>query len=758
MQKTIIILSFALTLCIPLHAAAVQTAEGTEKENQSELFQAWFSRAFGVRVGHTADGRIVPQKLPALAEQAASWYRCNGRLGRPLAEIPAYAEVKGDFLFMELDFSAAWPGAEFAKRHVVYYLGNENPYVLVADQIQGADNDFWTMQLPLPDETVPVNWDIKLNDADRRADLLAGLNNEFQPEIELNKPVSGYAKAKSGSQMLLARLLTASNNEADKYADSMSPMNIRIQGGRKWLTTECRATAPRIKFIIMPFIQNRDELPQTIISETSTRLDWYRKSHQYMFFPQPGGSLALMLKQKEGGRLNKLAFRMEYEEEKRPTGELVAAYDFESLSDDKVRDQVNGFDAAIERGRLVDGLAGKSIYLGYPDRPQRNKVDAGIIIPEAIRQKLNTGHLTISFWYKSPMGQAKGDKKSWMWPIGEIMRGREFLDTGFFSVGHSHYSLAPSTKGFNAAWQERADSGELPPGKWNHLVFTMQELDADKFLYRYEVYVNGIIRTSRELGPRKKQQLCKTWNQVGGPIKVGNLWGSIDNLMLFNFPLSEEEILDIYDKQLEKQVSYYSCDALGPGGEVASDPAGDYPEDAILNNQWVEERTFAGCAKQASLVPGVKGNAISLKAGLTIPEKALWDLSQGAFTFSFYFKYYGKGTKILNVDGGAVRLDIAWNKFHGAIGNQWEDQYLGYKDNEVAPDVWHHLALAYDKRTMKMFLDGNLLYDRPMASSVGINFSAPITLGGNCEIDEINIYNYAVDVQEVKNLAEYLPK
>ena len=104
----------------------------------------------------------------------------------------------------------------------------------------------------------------------------------------------------------------------------MSPMNIRVQDGQKWLTTEVRSKAPAIKFALMPFTQNRDELPQTIISNNSTRMDWYKKSHQYMFFPKPDGSMALMLKDKEKGKLNKLAFRMEFKEVERPKGELVA--------------------------------------------------------------------------------------------------------------------------------------------------------------------------------------------------------------------------------------------------------------------------------------------------------------------------------------------------------------------------------------------------------------------------------------------------
>ncbi len=722
---------------------------------ETSPFDHWMAHVFGVRVERSEEGLLRAEKLPNLPEAASAWYLCNGREGNALSQVPIDAVARGDFLWISFDLSAAWPGAQSVKRHVMIYWGDGTRYALVADEIRGSEQGFWTMRLPLPEETVPVNWEIDLKDAGHRADLLAGLEGEFRPDVALNKPVSGYAQAKSGSRMLLARLISRAEG-ANRYADRMSPMNIRLQNGRKWLTTEAAGKALSTKFLLLPFTQNRDELPQTILSQTSTRLDWYKRSHEYMFFPEANGDLAMLLKEKRGATLTKFGFRMDYQERERPQGELVAAYDFENWVDDTATDRVGGFDAKVERGRLVEGLQGRSVYLGYPDRPDRNAVPAGIQIPASIRERLRSGHLTISFWYKSPLGQAKGARDRWMWPIGETMRGRKYLDTGFFEVGHTHYKMDPVTKGFNAAWQERAASGDLPPGKWNHLVFTVQELDPSAFLYRYEVYVNGIIRTSRELGPMKDLRHCKTLGETPGPLKVGNVWGTLDNLMVFNYPLSEEEIMALYERQLEKEVSYYACDTMEAEDQVPSDPAGTYPEDSILNNRWVEERSFAGTANGASLIPGVNGKALQLQTGIEIPEKALWDLSQGAFTFSFYFKYSGKGTKLLNVEGGGVRLDIQNNRLHGAIDNQWEDKYLGYKEAEIAPDVWHHVVLAYDKRRMKLYLDGALLYDRPMASADGIQFAKPILLGGNCAIDEIHIYNYAIDPEKIRELAAYL--
>lgn len=737
-------------LLAPIATHAVEAAP----EDTPGIFEKWLPKAFGIELVRNADGRMGVKKLPGLPEMASNWYRCNGSPGKPVSDVPVFSEVRDNFLFLELDFSATWPNAKHAKRHVVYYLGEDEPYAIVWDEIKSESNDFWTMQLPIPEETTPVNWQINFLDSDREADLLAGVEGEFNPEIALNKPVSGYAKAKSGSQMLLARLLKA-NPMPNHYADKMSPMNIHIQNGRKTLTTEVQSRDPSIAFALVPYVQARGILPTTIISKTGLRMDWPKKSHQFETVPLENGSIALMIKDKRGPEIKRVAFRTEFNEIERPKGELVAAYHFESLNGDVVKDRVGGFDAQVERGKLVDGLEGQSLYLGFPDRPERKAVPAGITIPESIRQKLNTGHLTIAFWYKPPMGQARSGKDNWMWPIGEIMRGRQYLDTGLFNATHSHFNMGPHTKGFNAAWQPRAGGDGVEPGKWNHLVFVMQEVDPSEYKYRFELYVNGTLRATEILGPISKNR--KTWNEIKGPIKVGNLWGTMDNLQIYNNPLSEDEVVAMYESELEKQVSYYSCDRIEADATVASVPEGNYPRDEILNNKWVPESTFAATAKGAESVPGVKGNALSLgKDGLSIPDKALWDLSQGAFTLSFYFKYTGKGCKIFNTKG--IRLDINNNKLHGAVGHEWEDKYLGYKEATVPPDKWHHMVLSYDKLRMVMYLDGKLLYDRPMASKVGINFMDSIVLGGNCEIDEIHIFNHAIEKQEAVSLASNLPK
>lgn len=752
-----IIVSCLLLLCAMISPAlSAESANPPENTRVANIFDDWLVRAFGVDLERSADGKITAKARPDLPELASAWYRRNGKLGEPLTSVPIETLQNGNFLLLSFDFSAAWPDVEVAKRHVIYYLGKPTIYALIQDEIQSSSIDFWTMQLQVPDELVPVNWDINLQDTDRRADLLAALEGDFNPEIELNKPVSGYAKSKSGTQMLLARLLKV-NEMAEKEADKMSPMNIRIQDGQKWLTTEVRSSAPAIQFALIPYIQNRDEVPMAILSENALRLEWFAQSHRFTYFPKDDGNLEFMLAERSKDELNQYGFGMDFIEVKRPEGRLVASYDFESLDGGLLMDQTGSFNATVERGKLVDGLQGKSIYLGYPDRPERSRVAAGITIPSAIRQELTNGHLSISFWYKSPMGQGRQRPDNFAWPMGDAMRDRQYLDTGLFRVGHTHWQLNPNTRGFNAAWQERAESGSLVPGKWNHLVFSVQELDAEKFLYQYDVYVNGVIRTSRELGPISDLKNARRIDGFDSPILIGNVWGTLDNLAIYNYPLGEDEILDLYEEQLQKKVSYYSCNELIDGSRVESVPVGDSPEDQILNNHWVPERSFAGTAKDAELVPGVKGKALALKKdGLQIPEKAMWDLSQGAFTYAFYFKYSGRGSSILNTSG--IRLDINHNKFHGAIGNDWEDKYLGDKERIIEPDIWHHIVLAYDRREMVMYLNGEELYRRPMASKEGINFSDTIKIGGNCIIDEVHMYNYAINESEVKELSAHLPQ
>ncbi len=371
MRKIIIMSLFMLMASVVFCA---KKNEG-ERKYSERIFDKWLSQAFGFEVSRDSAGKLNTREMPELAARANDWIRINGQPAGKAGAVRSSVKQQVDFLLLDLDLAGTYPGLEYARRTIIYYTG-ENPYVLVSDNFRSSKPEFWEWRLQVPDVTVPVNWNINFPDSDRQADLLAALDGEFVPDVGLNKPVSGYAKTTPGCQMLLARLLKANDHRLEEVPQP-SPMNICRNADRKWLSTESRSDSPDFKILLMPYVQNQDETPHALISKNSVRLDWYKRSHIYTFFPQPDGKMNIMIMDKNGDKIGKFAFGMEYIEDKRPVGKLVASYDFGKLENDSVEDKIGGFTAKIENGRLVDGLEGKSLYLGEP-KERKNPVNSTI--------------------------------------------------------------------------------------------------------------------------------------------------------------------------------------------------------------------------------------------------------------------------------------------------------------------------------------------------------------------------------------------
>lgn len=725
-----------------------------EKKYSERIFDKWLSQAFGFEVSRDSAGKLNTREMPELAARAKDWIRINGQSAGKAGAVRSSVKQQGDFMLIDHDLAGTYHGLVYARRAIIYYTG-ENPYVLVSDNFRSSKPEFWEWRLPVPVETVPVNWNINFPDSDREADLLAALDGEFVPDVGLNKPVSGYSKTTPGCQMLLARLLKC-NDQRLKGVPQPSPMNICQDAYGKWLSAESRSDSPDFKILLMPYLQNQDELPHALISKNSVRLDWYRKSHIYTFFPQPDGKMNIMIKEKNGDKIGKFAFGMEYVEDKRPVGKIIASYDFEKLDNDSVDDRIGGFAAKFENGRLVEGLDGKSLYLGGP-KERKNPVNttiggtsSGIKVPAKIFENFKDGHMSVSMWLKGPVGQ---DGDNWFWPIVPALRSAGILNMGLFSIYYPHWGYILQTKGFSDDNKGRGECGNLLPGVWNHLVVTVEQLEPLK--WRYDVFINGKNTASKIFEPLIEPKHAKPWDAEkaakGKNIEIcPNFWGTVDNLSLYNYPLDEDEVEKIYRAQLSKHVAYYDCEKI-ENGKIRSVLAGDYPEDRVIDNRWAKERDFsASVGEKSDTVEGIRGKGISIDGtGIIIPDKVLSGLSQGEFTFGFYFKYQGKGFGIVKTK--VVQLGLQYNSFNGFIYS-W-DYPIRDKTKTLKPDTWYHLAFTYDKRKAVIYIDGDVFLSCPIIGD-GITFSNDITVGGGQgAIDEINIYNYAISPEQAKRLA-----
>jgi hypothetical protein len=79
----------------------------------------------------------------------------------------------------------------------------------------------------------------------------------------------------------------------------------------------------------------------------------------------------------------------------------------------------------------------------------------------------------------------------------------------------------------------------------------------------------------------------------------------------------------------------------------------------------------------------------------------------------------------------------------------------------LSGDVWHHVAGTYDGATMKIYIDG-LLHKSNVLEGAVLDNNGVVEIGGReylssalfiGELDDVRIYDYALDADEIKELA-----
>lgn len=92
---------------------------------------------------------------------------------------------------------------------------------------------------------------------------------------------------------------------------------------------------------------------------------------------------------------------------------------------------------------------------------------------------------------------------------------------------------------------------------------------------------------------------------------------------------------------------------------------------------------------------------------------------------------------------------------------------MGALANPVPPQQWTHLAGTYDGTVARLYVNGILVDSDPVTGEFGPD-TTPVILGGNGNgnmiserfpgrIDEIVLYNRALDASEIGQLAAGVP-
>jgi hypothetical protein len=202
---------------------------------------------------------------------------------------------------------------------------------------------------------------------------------------------------------------------------------------------------------------------------------------------------------------------------------LVGAWLFEGEADEIVDASGNGHNGEIAQGapKRVKGKFGGAMEFGGADM---------ITVPDD--NALDLANFTISAWIK-----VDGQSGQWQIIASKENRGPTGRNYGIFcniNTGVVHYSFTA-----NAAWQSFDAATVVTDGNWHHVAATYEKPD-------FKMYLDGAVDAQVTPGTDPDQNDSPLY--IGG-CDIGDYWmtGIIDEIVLFNVPLSEAEIGELME-------------------------------------------------------------------------------------------------------------------------------------------------------------------------------------------------------------------
>lgn len=271
-------------------------------------------------------------------------------------------------------------------------------------------------------------------------------------------------------------------------------------------------------------------------------------------------------------------------------------------------------------------------------------------------------------------------------------------------------------------------TGTLSVGQWHHVAVTYDNSTVRLFI---DGYLDGSSSRTAE---------AATGDLLIGKHKsLGNYWnGFIDEVRVYNRHLTVNEIKDIVNS------GYWTFDETS--GSTASDSSGNENNGSVYGASWTSSGKMDGAldfdgSNDYVELPGII-NPVDDK--FTASAWVRLDTSSGDHV-------------IFQQDGTGGRSWIT-RKSNGTLQSYIGGGYTN-STGTLSVGQWHHVAVTYDGTTVRLWLDGILdgSSNRSGESSTGnILVGKHKSLGKywNGKIDNVRIFNYKLDSEEIKSLFE----
>jgi hypothetical protein len=342
----------------------------------------------------------------------------------------------------------------------------------------------------------------------------------------------------------------------------------------------------------------------------------------------------------------------------------------------------------------------------------------------------------------------------------------------------SERSMLPALQRYDASdnigFGEVSADKRIDAHRWQLLTITY---DGDSIRF----FLNGELFSQKESAEGTRLAGSNGKLQIGMVTLVeGKVFynGRMDDLRIYNRALGQEEINGLYQAAL-----------AGPGGDLVAAPKRmiayfNFNGDAADSSGWGNKGAVVGNVGYVDSI-AIKGALFDGKSFIEIADSDSLQLSDG-YAISCWLKLdLGKEgqstqpvlTKLkssLNSALPAYTLSVDTAFYVAKSGRGYvpsmtiygfstEGQHSYTTETRMAPGAWTLLTITYDGKTTRFYLDGALAKSAEGEQDAVTSSGGKLVIGQLIDrgstfftrgvIDELRMYNYALDVAAVKRLA-----
>ncbi|MDD5771894.1 MAG: caspase family protein [bacterium] len=437
------------------------------------------------------------------------------------------------------------------------------------------------------------------------------------------------------------------------------------------------------------------------------------------------------------------------ESQQKENSGLVAYYPFNGNADDESGNGNNGtvYGATLTTDRFGNensayNFNGMDNYINYG----KNSFAIG---------NANSGH-TWSMWIKPlsvPTGISNGRGQTLF--IVADQTPCEDVYLGFGSEYSSQNRMA-----FLADGQGLCDERDRTPvtskknfvnGQWYYITAVM---DYPNKLQK--LYINGVLESSKTstAAPLSGESMITLGSWFDGSLMMSYFNGTIDDVRIYNYALSDSEINDLYNNEKSGGlVAYY------PFNGNANDESGNGNNGVVHGATLTTDRfgnensaySFNGKDDYIS----VADNAVLNPKNITISAWIkLSDTKDYKFIIQKYNpNYYNQGYAMAVNLSGVANQPAMW-----VGGNKWTIGTFVWDTN------WHHITGIYDDSMVRVYIDGRQIVSQAQAADLSYPVSLYIgTYNGTTGtynfsglIDDVRIYNRVLSDSEILGMVKVM--